>query len=223
MTRTHLIAHLREAASRANGLLSFIDNIRADGIATFPRFARGDDGTPLSGNLRSLRFGSPDGSRTVTAGEAGLGDFAASTLYRSVTHHDPVLRQIEAARAAGLPQPQILDAAQEVLIAHDRAPSPAEASLVLLNQIARANADPARALRLAPVLDTWSLMRRADMTPDPLLPLAQELRDRIEALPEVFSTSALRWICRGLNPEAALLRQHGLMETLPEPEDSPVP
>lgn len=147
---------ITEIADRSAGLLPFIDNLADEGILTFPRLSK-------NGKLVSLRFGRSE-EISVTAGRAGVSSRFTSSLYFSTSYHLSVLAHLAQERAAGRPQPRILDEAREVIVAHEEAATPGHASGIAF-EIMKVNDEPERATRggIFPVLDTLSHLGREDL------------------------------------------------------------
>ena len=210
MKKSAIAISVNETAKKARGFLEMIDDLRALGIMTFPRFSK-------QGRLLSLRFGVA--GTTVTSGEAGINDLMSSgPIYRSVMVHNPVLKEIALFVQEGRPQPVILNDAREVDL--DSLPrlrdhvSPLNYyggySAAIMSKIFQVNDNGNGSEMICAVFDRFTLMD--DEALKGVLARMGEVEARaIMALPEPFRGSALRWTARGMVAVEAFRRQHFVM------------
>ena len=208
----------------ADSLLGFVDDLNALGIATIARIGGAD-------SFIGLRF-ERDGA-SMAGSDAGIYHLGFGPRAYSATRHAPVFRAMEAVRAAGGPQPTLLDETGEVVLDCGEATSPEIYSGTLLTPLFRMAEDiaggapfPALGSRaMMPGYDAFSRMSEEELRES----IKQPISDDIEALPDNQRVTALRWVRRmePFLPESAqpfaLARQKAWMAQAENEPAAPAP
>jgi len=189
MTKTQFISEIRAVGERSYSLPHFIDALLAAEIKTVPRLRKNGYG------LLSLRF-ERDGI-SVTRGDVGVATMGQ--FYYSVSNHDPILRKIESDLKAGLAQPVILNAANEVQLDIPRAAAPGYAQAWqarqltnILDDLEQDTFSDQAMMCLNWGFDDWSSLDSDALRKE----IGEHIDPDIETLQEPHRAAAMRWVLR---------------------------